>query len=130
MDAQGEIKPQMGDRYEISSNKLVYTIKLRDGLLWHDGKPVTTEDCVASIKRWSAKDSMGQKLMGFVKDIQIVSAKTFRIVLNKPTGLMLGALGKPSSNVPFMTPKPVPDADPKPQFSHVHGSCPFIFLTP
>src|SRR5438093_2905635 len=69
MDAKGEIKPQMVDKYEISADKLTYTMTLRDGLVWHDGKPVTAEDCVASIKRWAAKDSMGQKMMSFVKDI-------------------------------------------------------------
>src|SRR5229473_1515736 len=127
MDAKGEIRPQMVDKYEVSKDQLTYTITLRDGLLWHDGKPVTTEDCVASIKRWSAKDSMGQKLMGFVKDIQIVSAKTFKIVLNEPTGLVLGALGKPSSNVPFMMPKRVADTDPNTQISDFTGSGPFVF---
>ena len=45
-----------------------YTFTLRDGLLWHDGKPVTAEDCIASIKRWAAKDSLGQKMMSFVND--------------------------------------------------------------
>src|SRR6266567_723104 len=79
MDAKGEIKPQMVDKYEVSKDQLTYTLTLRDGLSWHDGKPVTTEDCVASIKRWSAKDSMGQKLMGFVKEITVVNPKTFRI---------------------------------------------------
>ena len=59
---------------------------LRDGLLWHDGTPVTAEDCVASIKRWGAKDAMGQKMMSFVKDMPVVDAKTFRIVLIAPTG--------------------------------------------
>ena len=52
---------------------------LRDGLLWHDGTPVTAEDCVASIQRWGAKDAIGQKMMTFVKDMQVVDAKTFRI---------------------------------------------------
>src|SRR5437763_16787974 len=84
MDAKGDIKPQMVDKYEVSKDRLTYTLTLRDGLLWHDGKPVTTDDCVASIKRWAAKDSMGQKLMTFVKDIQIVTPKTFKIVLNEP----------------------------------------------
>src|SRR5438552_2168243 len=127
MDAKGEIRPQMVDKYEVSKDQLTYTIKLRDGLSWHDGKPVTTEDCVASIKRWSAKDSMGQTLMGFVKDIQIVNAKTFKIVLNEPTGLVLGALGKPSSNVPFMMPKRVAETDPNTQISDFTGSGPFVF---
>ena len=34
----------------------------RDGLEWHDGKLVTAEDCIASLKRWSARDAMGQKM--------------------------------------------------------------------
>src|SRR5438477_2982094 len=127
MDAKGEIKPQMVDKYEVSKDQLTYTLTLRDGLSWHDGKPVTTEDCVASIKRWAAKDSMGQKLMTFVKDIQIVTPKTFKIVLNEPTGLVLGALGKPSSNVPFMLPKRAAETDPNTPISDTTGSGPFVF---
>ena len=56
MDEKGEIKPQMVDKYDVSADKLTYTFTLRDGLTWHDGAPVTAEDCVASIKRWAAKD--------------------------------------------------------------------------
>ena len=37
MDGKGEIRPQMVDRYEVSPDKLTYTITLRDGLQWHDG---------------------------------------------------------------------------------------------
>src|SRR5258705_7181593 len=97
-DANGQVKPQMIDKYDLSADKLTWTMTLRDGLLWHDGAPVTAEDCVASIKRWSAKDATGQKMMTFVKDMPVVDAKTFRIVLNSPTGLVLTGLGKPSSN--------------------------------
>src|SRR2546426_11045987 len=127
MDAKGDIKPQMVDKYEVSKDQLTYTMTLREGLAWHDGKPVTAEDCVASIKRWAAKDSMGQKMMGFVKDMSVVNAKTFKIVLNEPTGLVLGALGKPSSNVPFMMPKRVAETDPNTQISDFTGSGPFVF---
>jgi len=127
MDAKGEIKPQMVDRYEVSKDGLTYTMALRDGLMWHDGTPVTSEDCVASIKRWAAKDSMGQKLMTFVREIQPVNPKTLRIVLKEPTGLVLSGLGKPSSNVPFMMPKRVAETDPNTQISETIGSGPFIF---
>ena len=127
MDAKGEVRPQMVDKYDVSADKLTYTMTLRDGLLWHDGKPVTAEDCVASIKRWAAKDSMAQKMMGFVKELQVVNPKTFRIVLKEPTGLVLGALGKPSSNVPFMMPKRVAETDPNTQISDFTGSGPFVF---
>jgi len=128
MDAKGEIKPQMADKLpEVSKDRLTYTLTLRDGLVWHDGKPVTSEDCIASIKRWAAKDSMGQKMMGFVKEMAPVNAKTFKITLHEPTGLVLGALGKPSSNVPFMMPKRVADTDPNTQISDYTGSGPFVF---
>ena len=127
MDAKGEIKPQMVDKYDVSADKLTYTMALRDGLLWHDGKPVTAEDCVASIKRWAAKDSMGQKMISFVQDLQVVGPKTFKIVLKEPTGLVLSALGKPSSNVPFMMPKRVAEIDPNTQISDFTGSGPFVF---
>src|SRR5262249_10546347 len=65
-DAHGEIRPQMVGRYDVSADKLTYTMTLRDGLVWHDGKPVTAEDCVASIKRWGNRDSSGQKRTSFV----------------------------------------------------------------
>src|ERR1700682_6310740 len=54
MDEKGDIKPQMVDKYQESTDKLTYVFTLRDGLLWHDGAPVTADDCVASIKRWAA----------------------------------------------------------------------------
>ena len=55
-DAAGNIQPQMVDKYETSPDKLTWTFTLRPGLEWHDGKPVTAEDCVASIKRWAPED--------------------------------------------------------------------------
>src|SRR5437773_9371761 len=129
MDEKGEIKPQMVDKYDVSADKLTYTFALRDGLLWHDGAPVTAEDCVASIKRWAAKDSLGQKVMGFVDAVTVGDAKTFTVKLKEQTGLLVFALGKPSSNVPFMMPKRVADTDPNTQISDFTGSGPFVFKT-
>ncbi len=106
-DDELRIRPQMVDKYEVSADKLSWTFTLRDGLEWHDGKPVTSEDCVASIKRWGARDALGQQLMASVGEMKAIDAKTFQIVLKEPFGLVLDALGKPSSTVPFMMPKRV-----------------------
>jgi len=127
MDAQGEIRPQMVDTYDVSADKLLYTFTLRDGLLWHDGAPVTAEDCIASIKRWAARDALGQKVMSFVDTIAAQGPKSFTIKLKESTGLLIFALGKPSSNVPFMMPKRVADTDPNTQISDFTGSGPFVF---
>ena len=74
----------MVEKYEVSADNKTYTFTLRDGLLWHDGKPVTSEDCIPSIKRWAAKDALGQKMMSFVESIDAVDAKTFTIKLKEP----------------------------------------------
>ncbi|MCW5730405.1 MAG: ABC transporter substrate-binding protein [Alphaproteobacteria bacterium] len=127
MDEKLDVKPQMVDKYEVSGDKLTYTFTLRDGLKFHDGNPVTTDDVIASLRRWGAKDSMGQKLLSFVKDFEKVDAKTFKLVLKEPYGLVLQSLGKPSSNVPFIMPKRVAETDPNTQISDFIGSGPFVF---
>ena len=103
-DSNFKIQPQMAD-WKVSDDKLTYTFTLRDGLKWHDGTPVTAEDCVASLKRWGTSDGMGQKLMDFTASIEATDAKTITLKLKEPYGLVLESIGKPSSLVPFMMPK-------------------------
>ncbi len=127
-DESNAVKPQMVDKYEVSPDKTVWTFTLRDGLEWHDGKPVTSEDCIASVQRWGKRDPMGQKLMDFVKEFKAVDPKTFQMVLKEPYGLVLDSLGKPSSNVPFMMPKAVAETDAFKQIDSQIGSGPFIYV--
>jgi peptide/nickel transport system substrate-binding protein len=127
LDSQQEVHPQMLEKWEISADGLVYTFKLRDGLKWHDGTPVTSEDCIASIKRWGTRDSMGQKLMASIASFQIVDPKTLKLILKEPYGLVLLNLAKPSSNVPFMMPKRIAETPPNEQIADYTGSGPFIF---
>ncbi len=130
MDDKLQVQPEMVDKYDVSADKLTWTFTLRNGLLWSDGKPVTAEDCIQSIKRWGARDSMGQKMMASVAGFEAVDARTFRMKMKEPYGLVLESLGKPSANVPFMMPKRVADTDPFIQIKadDVIGSGPFIFL--
>ena len=128
VDDKFAVKPQMVDKYDVSADKLTWTFTLRDGLEWHDGKPVTAEDCVVSIKRWAVRDSMGQKLMEFVAELTPVDAKTFTLKLKEPYGLVLDSLGKQSSNVPFMMPKAIASTDPFKQIDSQVGSGPFIYV--
>src|ERR1700687_2007197 len=95
-DSSFKIQPQMAD-WKVSDDKLTYTFTLRDGLKWHDGAPVTAEDCVASLKRWGKSDNMGQKLMDFTASIEATDAKTITLKLKEPYGLVLESIGKPKS---------------------------------
>lgn len=48
-DGHGKLKPELAESYEISPDGLTYTFKLRSGLQWHDGQPITAEDVVFTI---------------------------------------------------------------------------------
>ena len=126
-DAEFKIQPQMAEKYEVSADKLTWTITLRDGLEWHDGTPVTAADCVASIKRWGARDGFGQLLLKATGEMKAIDARTFTLVLKEPFGLVLEALGKVGSSVPFMMPRRVAETDPNKQIDDYTGSGPFIF---
>ena len=126
LDANLQIQPQMVDKWTVSDDKLTWTFTLRDGLAFHDGAPVTSEDVLASLKRWAARDSLGQILWAKIADTKAVDAKTFQLVLKAPTGIMLQALAKPSGN-PFIMPKRVAETDPFKQIEDYTGSGPFIF---
>lgn len=124
---KNEIKPQMVDTWTESPDHRLWTFKLRKGLAFHDGKPVTGEDVIASLARWGKRDAMGSALMTFVDRMDSPSPDTFRIFLGEACGFVLEALGKPSSNVPFIMPKRVADTDAFKQIDDYTGSGPYIF---
>src|SRR5712672_55667 len=126
-DSNFKITPQMAD-WKVSDDKLTYTFTLRDGLKWHDGAPVTAEDCVASLKRWGRSDNMGQKLMDFTASIEATDARTITLKLKEPYGLVLESIGKPSSYVPFMMPKRMAETPAGQQMKEQIGSGPFKFV--
>lgn len=128
MDSDLNVTPQMVDTWSVSDDNLTYTFTLRDGLMWHDGAPVTTADVIPSLERWGARDSMGQKLMSFIDTMEAVDDKTFTIKLKEPYGLVLMSLAKPSSNVPFIMPARVAATPPDEQIGEYVGSGPFVFV--
>jgi peptide/nickel transport system substrate-binding protein len=126
-DSNFKVQPQMAD-WKVSDDKLTYTFTLRDGLKWHDGAPVTAEDCAASLKRWGRVDNMGQKLMDFTASIEAADAKTIVLKLKEPYGLVLESIAKPSSYVPFMMPKRLAETPAGQQIPEQIGSGPFKFV--
>lgn len=126
-DAEGKIQPQMVDKWTVSADRKSWTFTLRDGLAFHDAKPVTSEDVIASIKRWASRDTFGAQLAKNTERYETPDAKTFVIVLKEPFGLVLEALGKPSSNVPFIMPKRMAEIPGDTQIKEAIGSGPYVF---
>ena len=127
LDANFEPQPQMVDKWGVSDDKLTYTFELRDGLKFSDGAAVTAADCVASVRRWAARDGAGQHMLQRVKDTPVVDDKTFQIVLNEPYGLVIDALAKTSTSLCFMMRKKDAETDPNQQVRETIGSGPFLF---
>ncbi len=127
-DAKFQIQPQMVDKYEMSADKQTYTFTLRDGLKFHDGQPVRSADCIASLQRWSKRDALGQKLAEATDAWSAVNDKTFRLKLKKPFPMTLQALGKLSSNVPFIMPERIAKTDAFQNVTEAIGSGPFKFV--
>ncbi len=126
-DENAKIKPQMVESYSVSQDNRLWTFKLRKDLEFHDGKPVTPDDVIASLQRWGKRDAMGSALFQFVQRMDSPAPDTFRIFLGEACGFLLEALGKPSSNVPFIMPKRIADTDAFKQIEEHIGSGPYTF---
>ena len=127
LDSDFNVQPQMAD-WEVSDDGKTYVFTLRDGLEWHDGAPVTAEDCVASINRWASVDGTGMPLMTMVESIEVIDDTSFRVVLTTPTSLLLAGLSKMSSRPAFMMPKRVADLPASEPLTDYVGSGPFKFV--
>lgn len=127
MDAEYRIHPQMAAGHEASGDGLTWTVGLREGLLWHDGERVLARDCAASIRRWGARDPMGQALMAATEALDAPDDRTIRFRLKHRFPLLTYALGKPGSPVCVMMPERLAATDASRQVAEVVGSGPFRF---
>ncbi|MBQ6836948.1 MAG: peptide ABC transporter substrate-binding protein [Clostridia bacterium] len=50
-DVNGNYQNELCESYELSEDSLTYTFKLKEGIKWSDGEPLTAEHCVFGIKR-------------------------------------------------------------------------------
>ncbi len=127
IDENLQVKPQMVDQRSVSADGMKYTFTLRDGLRWHDGQPVVSEDCVESVKRWGKNDHLGQLLMAHIGKIAPVDKKTFALELAEPFGPVLDALG--GTRPAFMMPARIASTAADQQIKEIVGSGPFRFAT-
>jgi peptide/nickel transport system substrate-binding protein len=127
LTAAGEIRPQMVQDTAISDDRLTYTFTLREGLLWHDGTPVTAADCVASLRRWMPRAGLGRLLAASTDSLEATGPRSFVLKLKQPFGLVLEALGRPNTPVPFMMPERVVRAAGDGRVTEIIGSGPFVF---
>jgi peptide/nickel transport system substrate-binding protein len=121
-------QPQMLEGDNVSADGLTWTLKLREGLRFHDGEPVLAKDVVASITRWMPRDSMGQMLRVLQSELVAADDRTIRWVLKKPYPKLRFALGKTGTPCCFIMPERLAKTDSFTQISDYIGSGPMRFV--
>ncbi|ONH82889.1 ABC transporter substrate-binding protein [Roseomonas mucosa] len=127
-DSAFRARPQMVAEHEVSPDGLAWRLTLRDGLRFHDGEPVLARDCVASIRRWGARDGFGQTLMAATEELAAEGDRVIRFRLKRPFPLLPDALGKAGSAICAIMPERLARTDPFTQVTEMVGSGPFRFV--
>ena len=127
-DSNYKPSPQMIAGFKTEEDGKLWTLGLRNGLMFHDGTPVRAQDCVASINRWAKRDAFGQALMAATDELSAKDDRTIVFRLNRPFPLLPAALGKTQTYVPVMMPERLANTDPATAITEMVGSGPFKFL--
>ncbi len=59
LDERGEVVPDLALRWEVSDDGLTYTFELRQNARWHDGRPVTADDVLFTVRLLQDPDFPG-----------------------------------------------------------------------
>ena len=87
-----KIQPRLATSWTVSPDGTTYTFKLRPGVKFTSGNPLTANDVRFSLRRLKNLKDNPSFFMDPVKDVQVVDDLTVRIVLAAPDASFLAAL--------------------------------------
>ena len=118
--------PHMLEGHLVEDGGKRWTMKLREGQLFHDGTPVRARDCVASIRRWMVRDPIGATIKARLDSLEATDDRTLVWRLNKPFAFLPNALAKTQPACVIMPERLA--VDPYKQALEAVGSGPFRWL--
>src|SRR5262245_39562433 len=95
--------PCLAESWRESPDGLVYEFKLREGLKFHNGDPLTTEDVKFSFQRY--RGASAKILHDRVKGVDIVDPHRVRFVLHAPWPDFLVFYASPATGAAWVVPK-------------------------
>ncbi|HYZ62120.1 MAG TPA: ABC transporter substrate-binding protein [Acetobacteraceae bacterium] len=124
------LKPrrQMAEGEQVEDDGKRWTIRLREGLKFHDGTPVLARDCVASLQRWSKRDPLGGSVAAITDALEAPDDRTIVFRLKRPFPPLLSALAKTQPSPAMIMPERIARTDPFKQITEVVGSGPFRWV--
>lgn len=127
-DEAFEPQPLMVEGHVIEDGGKRWTMRLREGLVWHDGTPVLARDCVASLQRWLKRDASAPVIHARVDAIEAKDDRTLVWRLSRPFPLLTRFLSKVQPAPVMMPERIAATVDPFKQVTEVVGCGPFRFL--
>ncbi|VFR28132.1 Putative gluthatione transporter,solute-binding component [plant metagenome] len=86
-------RPQLAESLEISEDGLTVRLALRQGVLWHDGKPFTSADVKFSAENvWLQFSPFARRIFQHLSRVETPDAHTVVLTLAKPTPVLRNAL--------------------------------------
>src|SRR5690606_2526776 len=70
LDENYNAVPMLAKDYVYDEEKKTYTIHLREGVKFHNGKNLTSDDVIASLNRWGKLSNYGRLLYNNVKKVK------------------------------------------------------------
>ena len=128
IDTSWTAQPQMVEGHQIDEDGLVWTLRLRDGLRFHDKEPVLARDVVASIRRFAARISFAYALMAETEELSAPDDRTVRFRLKWRFPHLPEALAGPGGIVPAIMPERLALTSPFKPIAEIVGSGPYRFL--
>jgi peptide/nickel transport system substrate-binding protein len=126
-DSSFRAQPQMVEGALADADGKQWRLTLRPGLKFHDGTKVLARDCVASIRRWGARDSFGQALLAATDELSAPDDRTIRFRMKRPFALLPDALGKAPPSICAIMPERLAATDPQTQVTEMVGSGPYRY---
>jgi peptide/nickel transport system substrate-binding protein len=100
---QGLLTPSLAEMWTESPDGLVYEFKLREGVAFHNGEPLTAADVVFSFQRYKGAGAKLYKEQ--VQAVEIIDAHRVRFRLQEPWPDFLIFLGTPATGAGWIVPK-------------------------
>jgi peptide/nickel transport system substrate-binding protein len=79
-------RPMLADSERVDDGGKTIVIKLRQGVLFHNGKEMTASDVVASMKRWGQFGARGKLLMANAVSVEATAKDEVTLKLSAPNG--------------------------------------------
>ena len=86
-DAEGNVYPDLAERWTVGDDGREYLVELRPNLRWHDGEPLTAEDVAFTIRLVQAPDHQGSQDLAELwhgVEVEVVDPGTVRFRLPSP----------------------------------------------